>query len=55
MSNSYNYLDQDYTYDDTYTGILRCLLNITDTDTLIFVESSVFTKRLRALQIPYKN
>lgn len=49
MSNSYKYLDKHYTYNDPNTGILRNLLNIVDADTLIFVESSVVTKRLLEL------
>jgi cell filamentation protein len=40
MSNSYKYIDPDYTYTDPKTGILRNLLDITDTDVLLFVESA---------------
>ena len=49
MSNSYKYIDLDYTYIDTNSGILRNLQNISDTDELIFVESSIVTKRLKEL------
>lgn len=49
MSNSYNYIDPDYTYTDPKTGILRNLADITDQDVLHFVESGVVTKRMREL------
>lgn len=49
MSNSYNYLDPDYTYTDPKTGILRNLADITDPDVLIFVESAAVAKRLQEL------
>ncbi len=49
MSNSYKYDDFDHTYIDSETGILKNLLNITDEDTLIFIESGVVTKRLNQL------
>ncbi|MBI3235256.1 MAG: Fic family protein, partial [Bacteroidetes bacterium] len=49
MSKSYKYIDQDYTYNDPKTGLLRNLLDITDFDTLIFVESGAVTKRLKEL------
>lgn len=49
MSNSYKYIDLDYTYNDPKTGLLRNLLNITDSDTLLFVESGAVTKRLQEL------
>jgi len=49
MSNSYKYLDPDYTYTDPNTGLLRNLLDITDPDVLLFVESSAVTKRLQEL------
>jgi cell filamentation protein len=47
MSNSYKYLDPDYTYTDPETGLLRNLQNISDPEVLLFVESSVVTKRLQ--------
>ncbi|MBK6698684.1 MAG: Fic family protein [Saprospiraceae bacterium] len=49
MSNSYKYIDLDYTYNDPKSGLLRNLLNITDSDTLLFVESGAVTKRLQEL------
>ena len=49
MSNSYKYLDADYTYTDPKTGLLRNLFDITDAETLLFVESSAVTKRLQEL------
>lgn len=49
MSNSYKYIDHENSYIDPKTGILRNLLDITDTDTLLFVESGAVTKRLQEL------
>lgn len=49
MSNSYKYLDPDFTYTDPKSGILRNLQDITDPDILLFVESSAVTKRLQEL------
>ena len=49
MSNSYKYIDPDYTYTDPKTGLLRNIQNITDTDVLLFVESAAVTKRLQEL------
>jgi cell filamentation protein len=49
MSNSYKYIDPDYIYTDPKTGLLRNLLNITDHDVLLFVESGAVTKRLQEL------
>lgn len=51
MYNSYKYLDPDYFYTDPNTGILRNLLNISDQEILLFVESSAVTKRLQELSI----
>ena len=52
MSNSYKYLDPDYTYTDPQSGVLRNLQDIKDPEVLLFVESSAVTKRLQEL---YKN
>lgn len=52
MSNPYRYLDPDYTYTDPKTGFLRNLLDITDPEVLLFVESGAVTKRLQEL---YRN
>lgn len=49
MSNSYKYIDPDYTYTDPNTGLLRNLHDITDADVLLFVESGAVTKRLQEL------
>lgn len=49
MSNSYKYIDPDYTYTDPKTGILRNLQDITEPDVLLFVESAAVTKRLQEL------
>jgi cell filamentation protein len=49
MSNSYKYIDPDFTYTDPDTGLLRNLLDITDADVLLFVESGAVTKRLQQL------
>lgn len=49
MSDSYNYLDPDFTYTDPKTGVLRNLAEITDRDVLVFVESAAVAKRLQEL------
>ena len=49
MSNSYNYVDPDYTYIDPKTGILRNLADITDSDALLFFESGAVSKRIHEL------
>ena len=49
MSNSYKYIDPDFTYTEPKTGLLRNLQEITDPDVLLFVESGVVTKRLQEL------
>jgi cell filamentation protein len=49
MSNSYKYIDTDYNYTDPNTGLLRNLLDINDSDVLLFVESGAVTKRLQEL------
>jgi cell filamentation protein len=49
MSNSYNYVDPDYSYIDPQTGILRNLADITDPDALLFFESGAVTKRIQEL------
>jgi hypothetical protein len=47
MSNSYKYIDPDYTYTDPKAAILRNLQDITDQDVLLFFESGAVTKRLQ--------
>jgi cell filamentation protein len=49
MSDSYKYIDPDFTYTDPNTGLLRNLQNIADPDILLFVESAAITKRLQEL------
>lgn len=49
MSNSYKYIDPDFTYTDLNTGLLRNIQDITDPDVLLFVESGAVTKRLQEL------
>ena len=51
MSNSYNYIDPDFTYTDPDTGVLRNLAEITDEDVLLFIESGAVTKRIQELSI----
>ena len=45
-SNSYKYIDPDFTYTDPKTGLLRNLLDITDPDVLLFVDSGAVIKRV---------
>jgi len=49
MSNSYKYIDPDFTYTDPKTGLLRNLQDITDPGVLLFLESGAVTKRLQEL------
>jgi cell filamentation protein len=49
MSDSYKYIDPEFTYADPGTGLLRNLQDITDPEVLLFVESSAVTKRLQEL------
>lgn len=49
MSDSYKYIDPDFTYTDPDTGLLRNLQDISDPDVLLFVESGAVTKRLQEL------
>jgi len=47
MSDSYKYVDPDFTYTDPKTGLLRNLQDISDPDVLLFFESAAVTKRLQ--------
>ena len=47
MYNSYKYIDPDNSYIDPKSGLLRNILDITDAEVLLFVESSTVTKRLQ--------
>jgi cell filamentation protein len=49
ISNSYAYLDPDFSYTDSKTGILKNIQNITDPDVLLFIESSAVAKRIKEL------
>jgi cell filamentation protein len=49
MSDSYKYVDPKYTYIDFQSGVLKNLQGITDSDVLLFFESSAVTKRLQEL------
>ena len=49
MSDSYKYIDPDHTYIDPSSGLLKNLLDISDYDVLLFVESSAVSKRLQEL------
>ncbi len=49
MSESYKYLDLDYTYTDPETGLLRNLADISDPDVLLFFESGAVAKRIQEL------
>ncbi len=49
MSDSYKYVDPDYTYTDPKTGILRNLAGIIDKEDLLFFESVAVAKRIQEL------
>ncbi len=49
MSNSYKYIDPNYTYTDPISGLLLNKQDITDLEVLLFVESGAVTKRLQEL------
>ena len=49
MSNSYKYIDPNYTYTDPISRLLRNKQDITDPEVLLFVESGAVTKRLQEL------
>jgi len=49
MSNSYKYIDSEYIYIDPKTGILRNLAGLTDSDDLLFFESTAVAKRIQEL------
>ena len=49
MSNNYKYLDPDYEYIDSNTGILRNNADISDQQALDFFESAAVTKRTKEL------
>ncbi len=49
MSDSYKYVDPDYTYTDPKIKILRNLAGILDQDALLFFESVAVAKRIQEL------
>jgi len=49
MSDSYKYIDSEYSYIDPKTGVLRNLLDISNSSDLLFIESSIVTKRISEL------
>jgi cell filamentation protein len=50
MRNDYKYIDPDYTYTDSATGVLRNLGNISSNDALLFFESTAAIKRTKELE-----
>jgi cell filamentation protein len=50
MRNDYKYIDPDYTYTDPATGVLRNLGNISNSDALLFFESTAVIKRTKELE-----
>ncbi|HTO16773.1 MAG TPA: Fic family protein [Edaphocola sp.] len=51
MSNSYKYIDSDFTYVDPKSGILKNLVDINDAEDLLFFESVAVSKRINELHI----
>ena len=49
MSNQYRYIDPDNSYTDAKTGVLKNLVNATDADTLLLIESGAVAKRIAEL------
>ncbi len=49
MSENYRYIDQDFSYVDQNTGILKNLADINDANDLHFFESIVVSKRIQEL------
>lgn len=49
MSDSYKYIDLDYTYTNPETGVLRNIADISDPDVLLFFESGAVAKRIQEL------
>lgn len=50
MSNSYKYIDSDFTYINSTSGILKNLVDINAAEDLLFFESVAVTKRISKLQ-----
>ena len=51
MSNSYKYIDSDFTYVDPKSRILKNLVDINNAEDLLFFESVAVTKRISELHI----
>lgn len=51
MSNSYKYIDSEFTYVDPKSGILKNLVDINEAEDLLFFESVAVTKRISELYI----
>ena len=51
MPNSYTYVDPDYIYTDSQTGVLRNIGNIADNETLQFAEAGATARRSQELWI----
>ena len=49
MSEHYRYIDPDSVYTDPVTGVLKNLANVTDSNTLLLIESGAVTKRIAEL------
>ena len=49
MSDSYKYIDNDSTYIDSKSGVLKNLAELTDADALLFFESVAVAKRIQEL------
>lgn len=49
MSNAYKYVDPDYTYIDSSSGLLKNIPGISNAEVLLFIESGAVTKRLNEL------
>lgn len=49
MSNSYKYIDSDYTYIDANSGVLKNLFDVSNPEDLLFLESVAVTKRISEL------
>ena len=51
MSNSYKYIDSEFTYVNPKSGILKNLVGINEAEDLLFFESVAVTKRISELYI----
>lgn len=51
MTNQYQYIDPDHVYTDSESGVLKNLVNATDLNTLLLIESGAVAKRIADLHI----